>query len=85
MQSKKIAIVLLIIAAVISFYGFGLDRFLSLEYFQQQADSLLNYQKDKPFSSALYFFALYVAVTALSLPAATRALPLVRAGSSSPS
>ena len=70
MPSKKIFLILLIVCAVFGFYHFGLDQYLSLEYFSAQRDTLLSYQQQNPIQTAAIFFAIYVAVTAFSLPAA---------------
>lgn len=71
MHSKKLLIVAVIVGAIIAFYSLGFDQYLSLDSFREQRDSLLSYQDSNPWQAALLFFALYVAVTALSLPAAT--------------
>jgi len=71
MHSKKLLIVAVIVGAIIAFYSLGFDQYLSLDSFREQRDSLLAYQESNPWQAAGLFFALYVAVTALSLPAAT--------------
>ena len=68
MHSKKLLIVAVIVGAIIAFYSLGFDQYLSLDSFREQRDSLLSYQDSNPWQAALLFFALYVAVTALSLP-----------------
>ncbi|WP_369601123.1 FAD-dependent oxidoreductase [Hahella sp. SMD15-11] len=55
---------------VAAFFGFGLNDYLSLDTFREHKDALLESTHAHPLLSALTFFALYVLVTALSLPGA---------------
>ncbi|WP_197474087.1 TVP38/TMEM64 family protein, partial [Oleiphilus sp. HI0066] len=71
MSVKKLILIISIAAAFVVFYSLGLDQYLSLDYFLAQRDALLDYQANEPFKAAVIFFLIYVAVTALSLPAAT--------------
>ena len=71
MSFKKLILIIAIAAAFVVFYSLGLDQYLSLDYFLAQRDALLDYQANEPFKAAAIFFLIYVAVTALSLPAAT--------------
>ncbi|MFT5697962.1 MAG: pyruvate/2-oxoglutarate dehydrogenase complex dihydrolipoamide dehydrogenase (E3) component [Desulforhopalus sp.] len=67
---KKIVIVLLIIAAVVSFFVFDLDTVLTLENIKANQAELIDLRDSAPFMVSLVFFSLYVLVTALSLPGA---------------
>lgn len=60
---KKIAIVSALVAAIGVFYFAGGEQYLSLEFFKQQVS-------EQPLQAGLLFFAIYVAVTAASLPGA---------------
>lgn len=71
MPAKKILLAVVVVTAIAAFYGLGLDQYLNLENFLTQRDALLEYQAANPYESALSFFAIYIAVTAFSLPAAT--------------
>ncbi|MEG3767278.1 TVP38/TMEM64 family protein, partial [Alteromonas sp. 14N.309.X.WAT.G.H12] len=67
---KKLALIALIAAAVVGFFYFDLNTYLSLDGMKA---SLSNFQAsilENPVLSVGVFFALYVAVTALSLPGA---------------
>jgi pyruvate/2-oxoglutarate dehydrogenase complex dihydrolipoamide dehydrogenase (E3) component/uncharacterized membrane protein YdjX (TVP38/TMEM64 family) len=55
---------------VAAFFAFDLGQYLSLDYFRAQRAAIESYRAAHPFSAALGFFGLYVAVTALSLPGA---------------
>lgn len=67
---KRILLVLLIIALVISFFAFDLNRFLTLESLQQSQGDFAALKAQSPWLIASMAFALYVLVTALSLPGA---------------
>jgi pyruvate/2-oxoglutarate dehydrogenase complex dihydrolipoamide dehydrogenase (E3) component/uncharacterized membrane protein YdjX (TVP38/TMEM64 family) len=69
-MKSKLLIVAIIVAAIIAFFAFDLGRFLTLDYFKAQQATLAAYVADNPWQSALAFFAVYVAVAALSLPGA---------------
>ena len=69
MKSKILAL-LVIAAAVASFFYFGLNQYLTFEFLKtKQADFQAYYEQNVRLTIAIYF-ALYVAVTALSLPGA---------------
>jgi pyruvate/2-oxoglutarate dehydrogenase complex dihydrolipoamide dehydrogenase (E3) component/uncharacterized membrane protein YdjX (TVP38/TMEM64 family) len=70
MNKKKLILIALIIAAVIGFFAFDLGRFLSLDYLKQSRDSFTQLYQANPATVIGGFFALYVAVTAISLPGA---------------
>ena len=69
-MKSKIALLVVIAAAIGAFFFFDLGRFMSLEGFKAQQAALSGYVADHPWQSALGFFAAYVAVAALSLPGA---------------
>lgn len=70
MHLKKIALVLLVALAVIGFFGFDLDRFLTLEALKQSQRDFAAWNAASPIVIAVVYFILYVLVTALSLPGA---------------
>ena len=69
-MKSKIALLVVIAAAIGAFFFFELGRFLSLETFKAQQASLAAYVAANPVQSALGFFVAYVLVAALSLPGA---------------
>jgi len=69
-MKSKIALLVVIAAAIGAFFFFDLGRFLSLEAFKAQQATLAGYVAENPWQSALAFFIAYVAVAALSLPGA---------------
>jgi pyruvate/2-oxoglutarate dehydrogenase complex dihydrolipoamide dehydrogenase (E3) component/uncharacterized membrane protein YdjX (TVP38/TMEM64 family) len=70
MQKKKIIILVLLAALIAAFFAFDLGRFLSLDYIKQSQASFAHLYAQHPGAVISAFFALYVAVTALSLPGA---------------
>ncbi|MGV8892509.1 MAG: FAD-dependent oxidoreductase [Burkholderiaceae bacterium] len=67
---KRILLVLLIVGLVIGFFAFDLDRFLTLESLKQSQGDFAALKAQSPWLVTAIAFALYVLVTALSLPGA---------------
>lgn len=67
---RKLSLLAAIALVVALFFGFGLQRFLTLESLQQAQGSLQAWRQEAPLQSALTYMAVYVVVTALSLPGA---------------
>jgi uncharacterized membrane protein YdjX (TVP38/TMEM64 family) len=64
-------ILLLVLAVLIAgFFALGLQRYLTLEYLKAQQAAIAAQFQAHPFVVAAIYFAVYVAVTALSLPGA---------------
>ena len=70
MTKSRIVVLLALLAAVAVFFAFGLQRYLSLEFFQSQRAAIDVFYQAHPARTAALYAALYVAVTALSLPGA---------------
>lgn len=68
---KKMIIALLVVAAIALFFGMGLDQYLTLDALKESREKFAAMQAQSPWLTALAFFAMYVAVVALSLPGAT--------------
>ncbi len=71
MNFRKIGLVLLLVLLVGLFFVLDLGQYLNLEYLKSQHTNLLEWKSANPTQSALLFFLVYVAVTAVSLPGAT--------------
>jgi len=70
-MGKGRLIVLVAIAALIAaFFWFDLHRYFSLEAFKAQQAAIEGYFRAHPLPTAAIYFAVYVAVTGLSLPGA---------------
>ena len=70
MSKKKLLIVALLVALVVAFFAFDLGRFLSLGYIKSRQAEFTMLAADRPWLVGGAFFAIYIAVCALSLPGA---------------
>ena len=70
MSKKKLVILALLVALIVAFFAFDLGRFLSLDYIKSRQAEFTALAADKPLAVGGVFFAVYVAVCALSLPGA---------------
>ena len=70
MTRGRVALVVVIVALVAAFFALGLQRYLSVAYFQEQHAAIDAYFAAHPVQTGAIFFAVYVAVTGLSLPGA---------------
>ena len=67
---KKVLLVVVFAALVGAFFAFDLSRFFTLEFLKAQQATIDAYYRAHPLQTALVYFLVYVAVTALSLPGA---------------
>jgi pyruvate/2-oxoglutarate dehydrogenase complex dihydrolipoamide dehydrogenase (E3) component/uncharacterized membrane protein YdjX (TVP38/TMEM64 family) len=67
---KKLILVLIIVAVAVSFFAFDIDKLLTLENIKSSQADFEQIKATSPVLVSLAFFALYVLVTALSLPGA---------------
>jgi pyruvate/2-oxoglutarate dehydrogenase complex dihydrolipoamide dehydrogenase (E3) component/uncharacterized membrane protein YdjX (TVP38/TMEM64 family) len=70
MNKKQLVILLAIAAAVVAFFTLNLGQYLSLEYLKGSQQRLSDVYASQPGLVITGFFAIYVAVTALSVPGA---------------
>ena len=70
MSKGKLAVLVLIAALAAAFFVFDLKQYVSLAYFESQRAALQARVEAQPLATAAAFFAVYVAVTGLSLPGA---------------
>jgi pyruvate/2-oxoglutarate dehydrogenase complex dihydrolipoamide dehydrogenase (E3) component/uncharacterized membrane protein YdjX (TVP38/TMEM64 family) len=67
---RRLLVALVIAGLVAGFFAFGLSRYFTPEYFQAQRAAIGQLAATRPGLTAAVFFAVYVAVTGLSLPVA---------------
>jgi pyruvate/2-oxoglutarate dehydrogenase complex dihydrolipoamide dehydrogenase (E3) component/uncharacterized membrane protein YdjX (TVP38/TMEM64 family) len=67
---RKIIIAVLLLASVAAFFALDLGRYFSLAFIKDSQASFATLFNERPVTVTLVFFAVYVAVTALSLPGA---------------
>jgi pyruvate/2-oxoglutarate dehydrogenase complex dihydrolipoamide dehydrogenase (E3) component/uncharacterized membrane protein YdjX (TVP38/TMEM64 family) len=70
MSRKKLLLIVAVLALVAAYFVFDLGRFLSLDYVKQRQADFAALYAERPARVIAVFFAVYVAVTALSLPGA---------------
>jgi pyruvate/2-oxoglutarate dehydrogenase complex dihydrolipoamide dehydrogenase (E3) component/uncharacterized membrane protein YdjX (TVP38/TMEM64 family) len=70
LSSGRLLLLLAIGVAVALFFALDLGQYLSLDRLKAQQDTIAAYRAAHPLAAAAAYFALYVAVTALSLPGA---------------
>ena len=70
MDRRKLIVLAAVAVLVVAFFAFDLGRFLDLEFLKEQRGRLQELFVARPFLVAAVFFAIYVAVTGLSLPGA---------------
>ncbi|MGH8820971.1 MAG: FAD-dependent oxidoreductase, partial [Rhodoferax sp.] len=63
-------LLLLMAALVAAFFALDLQRYLSLDFLKQSQSAFATLYAHRPLQIALAYFAIYVAVTALSIPGA---------------
>ena len=70
MNKGKLLVLAVIVAAVAAFFVFDLKQYFSIEFFQSKRALIEAYFEANPLQTGAMFFAVYVAVTGLSLPGA---------------
>lgn len=70
MNPRKLLLLLVIAILASAFFALDLGRYFSLDYFKSQQAAIEAYRAAHPGLTAGIFFAVYVAVTGLSLPGA---------------
>jgi len=68
---RKLLLLVAVLMAIVAFFTFDLNRYFSLDFLQQSQARFAELRAQQPLALALGYFAVYVAVTALSLPGAT--------------
>ena len=69
-MNKKIILLVAAVVLIAAFFSFDLHHYLTLSGLKGSMGTLEQSIADSPFFSAIVFFVIYVAVTALSLPGA---------------
>jgi pyruvate/2-oxoglutarate dehydrogenase complex dihydrolipoamide dehydrogenase (E3) component/uncharacterized membrane protein YdjX (TVP38/TMEM64 family) len=80
MKNKKLLILVALLVLIALFFAFNLGRFFSLTFIKEQQSSFAALYDERPVFVTVVFFAIYVAITALSLPGA--AIMTLAAGAS---
>ena len=70
MNRKKLLLLCLLVGAVLAFFALGLHRYFTLAEVKARQEAFAALFAQRPFTVAAVYFAVYVGVTALSLPGA---------------
>ncbi len=70
MSKSRLLLVVIVVALIGAFFAFDLGHFVSLEELRARQESIVAYRDQHMLEAALIYFAVYIAVTALSLPGA---------------
>src|SRR4249920_2650371 len=71
MNKNKLVVAIVLVALIIAFFVFDLGHFFSLAYLKSSQAQFAALYDNHPVAVIGVFFAVYVAVTALSIPGAT--------------
>ncbi len=71
MSRGKIILIAVIVILIALLFYIGPEQYLNLEFIKSKLDQLVAYKTANPLISALIFSAIYIAVTAASIPGAT--------------
>jgi len=67
---RKTVLVAVILAAVLAWFGLGLDQHLTFEAIRDRQEDLQRYYQTEPFTLLGLYFVAYIIMAALSLPGA---------------
>ena len=68
---RRLVIVLVFVAGLVTFFALGLERYLSIATLRQHREALRAWVETSGVLAALIFMAVYIVTVALSLPGAT--------------
>lgn len=71
MKTSRVVVAAFLAALIIAFLALDLSQYLNLDYLKSHQAALAGYFHAHPIATVAVFFALYVAVTGLSIPGAT--------------
>jgi len=71
MRLAKLTLIFLVALAMVAFLGFDLEQYFRLDYLQGRQAQLSAWGRTNPWTAVVWFFAVYVLITGLSLPGAT--------------
>jgi pyruvate/2-oxoglutarate dehydrogenase complex dihydrolipoamide dehydrogenase (E3) component/uncharacterized membrane protein YdjX (TVP38/TMEM64 family) len=70
MNKGKLVVLVVFLALIAAFFVFDLKQYFALDYVKSQQEHFAAFVRNNPFATAAAYFAIYVAVTGLSLPGA---------------
>ena len=70
MSRRRLLVAALLLGLIAAFFALDLGQYLRLEYLRAQQSAIEEFRRANPLAAAGIFFAIYVAVTGLSVPGA---------------
>ena len=70
MLRRRLLVAALLLGLIAVFFALDLGQYLRLEYFKSQQSAIEEFRRANPLAVVGIFFAIYVAVTGLSVPGA---------------
>src|SRR2546429_374424 len=70
MSRRRLLVAALLLGLIVAFFALDLGHYLRIEYFKSQQSAIEEFRRATPLAAAGIFFAIYVAVTGLSVPGA---------------
>src|SRR5213592_1611458 len=70
MSRRRLLVAALLLGLIAVFFALDLGQYLRLEYFKSQQSAIEEFRRANPLAAAGIVFAIYVAVTGLSVPGA---------------
>src|SRR5216117_534326 len=70
MSRRRLLVAVLLLGLIAAFFALDLGQYLRLEYFKSQQSAIEEFRRANPLVASGVFFAIYVAVTGLSVPGA---------------
>jgi len=70
MSRRRLLLAVLLLGAIAAFFAFDLGQYFNLEFFRGKQEAIEEFKRANPLAAAGIFFAIYVAVTGLSVPGA---------------
>ena len=70
MSRRRLLLAVLLAGSIAAFFAFDLGQYFRIEFFQSKQSAIEEFRRANPLAAAAIFFAIYVAVTGLSVPGA---------------
>jgi pyruvate/2-oxoglutarate dehydrogenase complex dihydrolipoamide dehydrogenase (E3) component/uncharacterized membrane protein YdjX (TVP38/TMEM64 family) len=70
MSGRRLLLAALLLGSIAAFFAFDLGQYFRIEFFQSKQSAIEEFRRANPLAAAAIFFAIYVAVTGLSVPGA---------------
>src|SRR5712692_7225480 len=70
MSRRRLLVAALLLGLIAAFFALDLGQYFQLEFFQSKQSAIEEFRRANPLAAAVIFFAIYVAVTGLSVPGA---------------